>query len=184
MDRVIAKIKKSAVSEVWVVLTDFTGELRIDVREYFHVGPGAFHPTRKGVSIPAAGIRALRDALEVLAEASDVGTVATINRSERAAVQAGIRNFEGHTYAELRVFIPGPTPDAPWRPTPKGFTLKPSLVPLLAEAIGEAGELVVDGGPEQAARDRKRHKAGTEPVRSQQSKRRNDGGREASRDQD
>jgi hypothetical protein len=161
MDIVIAKIKKSSANEVWVVLTEFTGDLRLDLREYFHVGPAGFKPTRKGVSIPTAQIPGLRDALDALAAATEIGTVATINRSQRTEIRAGLRKFEAHTYAELRVFVPGPTPDAPWRPTPKGFTLKPSLIPLLVDAIGDVEDFI-DASDEQRTVDAKVHKTGAE----------------------
>lgn len=52
-ERVVAKIRKSATKEIWVVLTEYSGELRLDIRERFLGDEGAFLPSKRGVTIPA-----------------------------------------------------------------------------------------------------------------------------------
>ncbi len=141
MHHVVGKIRKSPSNEIWVVLTDFTGSPRLDVREYFHAGGDAgFRPTRKGVSVPVDQIPALCDAIDALASAKELGTVATFGRTGRTEIQAGLRKFEGHTYAELRLFARGGDAGE-YRPTPKGITLHPSLVPTLGDAVADAEDL-------------------------------------------
>jgi len=143
MDQVVAKIRKSATSEVWVVITEYTGQKRLDIREYFLAGEGkGFLPTKKGVSFPLSAVRALRDAIESLIGATEIGTFESFLKSERSEVRAGLRSYLGHTYTEFRVYIPGDNPETEWRPTPRGFTLNPSLMHLLAEAVDDAEDLL------------------------------------------
>jgi len=138
MERVIAKIKKSTVNEIWVVLSDFTGETKLNIREYFLAGDDkGFLPTKKGISFPLDEVGAVRDAVEALANATEEGTACILLKMDRSEVRAAIRKYEGHTYAELRTFIPGKDASDEWRPTQKGFTINPRLVPLLVAAIGE-----------------------------------------------
>lgn len=156
MEQLVAKVRKGHSNELWIVLTDFTGETRLDLREYFHPDSDVgFVPTKKGVSVAMSQVPALRDALDALAAATDVGTVATFAQTPRAQIRAGLRRFEGHTYAELRLFVLGKGSDGDWRPTPKGVTFNPSIIPAIAEAVGEAEELLEDstGGtaPSQSA---------------------------------
>jgi hypothetical protein len=137
MQRVVGKIPKTVNNEIWVVVTDFTGEVRLDIREYFYSdGEAGFLPTKKGIAVPVAEIPALREALQVLAESTEPGVIARLSRTPRTEIQVGVRTYQGHTYAELRLFfLAGPTD---YRPSPKGVTLNLSFVPLLAEMVGEA----------------------------------------------
>jgi len=51
MEKIVAKIKKSMTSEIVVSLSDYTGEPKLSIREYFLADEsGAFHPTKKGIS--------------------------------------------------------------------------------------------------------------------------------------
>jgi hypothetical protein len=143
MERIVGKIRKNAANEIWVVLTDYTGEMRLNVREYFHDGGDAgFRPTRRGVLIPVSEIPALRNALDLLAESTEPGTVATFSKTGRTEIQAGLRKYQGHTYAEVRLFFASDSGNGEYRPSNKGVTMPLSLVPVLADAVGEAEEAV------------------------------------------
>ena len=140
MEQVITKIRKNASSELWVVLSDYTGTLRLNLREYFRAEDGAFRPTRKGVGIDPAEIAGLVDGLDKLAETSQAGTVAIVARRPGAEILAGVREYQGHTYGEIRQFVGDAA--SGWKPTGKGVTFKAGLVPALMEAVEKAEALI------------------------------------------
>ncbi|MGH7740538.1 MAG: transcriptional coactivator p15/PC4 family protein [Candidatus Eiseniibacteriota bacterium] len=142
MEQVITKVRKNASTEVWVVLSDFTGALRLNLREYFRAEDGVFRPTRKGVGIDLTEITGLLDGLNKLAEASQPGTVAVVARRTGAEILAGVREYQGHTYGEIRQFV-GDAKSG-WKPTGKGVTFKAGLVPTLMEAVEKAEALISD----------------------------------------
>jgi hypothetical protein len=140
---IVGKIRKNATNEIWAVLTDFTGEMRLDIREYFHGdGDDGFLPTKKGISIPIAEIPKLREALNALMKSTEPGVIARFSRTGRTEIQAGIRNYQGHTYADLRLFFVSDSSNIDYRPSNKGVTMNLSLVPVLANIIAEAEEAV------------------------------------------
>lgn len=139
MEQVITKIRKNASSEIWVVLSDYTGALRLDLREYFRAEDGVFRPTRKGVGIDPDGISSLVDGLDMLTETSQPGTVAVVARRTGAEILAGVREYQGHTYCEIRQFVADAT--GGWKPTGKGVTFKAGLIPALMEAVEKAETL-------------------------------------------
>jgi hypothetical protein len=73
----VAVVPLGARAELRVTLDDFRGEPRADVRTWadYMVGPDECRgPTRKGVSLPLAKLRGLRQALDDLdAEARALG---------------------------------------------------------------------------------------------------------------
>jgi hypothetical protein len=142
VEQVITKIRKNASTEIWVVLSDFTGALRLNLREYFRAEDGVFRPTKKGVGIDPAEIAGLVDALDKLAEVSQPGTVAVVARRTGAEILAGVREYQGHTYGEIRQFVGDAA--SGWKPTGKGVTFKPGLVPALLEAVEKAEVLISD----------------------------------------
>jgi hypothetical protein len=156
VDRVISKIKKSGTAELWVVLSDFTGALRLDLREYFRSDDGTYKPTRKGISIDRTETAGLISALEALSEASQPGTVAIVARRPKAEVTAGVREYQGHIYTEVRQFVPDKA--GGWRATGKGITFKAGIIPALVEAVEMAEALFGEDG---AAPTNREPEAGT-----------------------
>lgn len=142
MEQVITKIRKNASTEIWVVLSDFTGALRLNLREYFRGEDGVFKPTRKGVGIDPAEITGLVDGLDKLSEVSQPGTVAVVARRKGTEILAGVREYQGHTYGEIRQFVGDAATG--WKPTGKGITFKAGLAPALMEAVEKAEALISD----------------------------------------
>ncbi len=139
-ERILAKIRKNATKEVWVVLTDYSGELRLDLRERFQGDEGAFLPTKKGLAVPVSELPNLASALEELRDADGLGTVATFGRTARAEIRASICSYQGHSYAEVRRFIKAGGSEGEWLHG-KGVTMNQALVPSLLSAVQDAIEL-------------------------------------------
>jgi hypothetical protein len=133
-DVVIAKFRKSAVSEVWVVVKTYAGRRQCDVREYFHPanGPG-WVPTKKGVSFPKELVGTAVDAAEALAKRESVADVAEIPRGEKAKICFAIREFQHHVYGEIRTFYKE-REDGEWN-YGKGVTLPLAILGNFAEAL-------------------------------------------------
>ena len=133
-DQVIAKIKKSALSEVWVTLKTYAGRRSCDIREYFHPAdsPG-WLPTRKGVSVPLEDLAQAVDAAEELSGQEEVGVVAEIPRSRKAKLLFAIREFQKHVYGEVRTYYRDDE-EKDWKPG-KGVTLPLGMLGQLADAL-------------------------------------------------
>jgi hypothetical protein len=138
-DVVIAKIRKSAVSEVWVVVKTYAGRRLCDIREHFHPadGPG-WLPTKKGVSFPKELVGEAVDAAQELAKKNTVADVAEIPRGRRAKTCFAIRDFRQHIYGEIRTYYKEHE-DGEWQ-CGKGVTLPLAMLGKLAEALGLAGD--------------------------------------------
>lgn len=135
---VIAKIRKSSVSEVWVVAKEYQGKISCDIREYFHPADRSeWLPTKKGVSIPPEFISRVVDAVEEMGERYSVGEVATFPRGERAKMCFAIREFQKHIYAEIRTYYRETSDSDDWKPG-KGVTLRLEMLGQLAQALGLA----------------------------------------------
>ena len=137
---VIARIRKSSVSEVWVVVTDYTGKLACDVREYFHPADSPeWLPKQKGVAIPRDLVGEAVNAAEELASRNTVGEVAALVRGEKAKIVFGIREFQKHIYGEIRTYYVSKVGSDDWKPG-KGVTLPLSMLGQLVDALRLAEE--------------------------------------------
>ena len=133
-DVVVAKIRKNAVSEVWVVVKTYAGKRLCDIREYFRPAdsPG-WLPTKKGVSFPKELVGKAVDAAEELAERDSVADVAEIPRGKKAKTCFAIREFQHHIYGEIRTYYKEQE-DGEWVHG-KGVTLPLATLDKLAEAL-------------------------------------------------
>lgn len=132
---IIDKIKKHSGSEIWIVLEEYQSQMRCHVREYFRPDDGPeWKPTKKGVSIPHELVTGFVDAVEQLSMASDIGEIASIPLGQMRKISFGIREFNKHIYAEIRVYYHPDSDIKNWKPG-KGVTIPPALVSKLAEAL-------------------------------------------------
>ena len=133
-EMVIAKIRKTAVSEVWVVVKTYAGRRLCDVREYFHPADGTgWLPTKKGVSFPKELVGKAVDAAERLSGELSVADVAEIPRGKNAKICFAIREFEHHICGEIPTYY-RQQEDAEWTHG-KGVTLPLAMLGKLAEAL-------------------------------------------------
>lgn len=132
---VIDKIRKSAVSEVWVTLEEYQGQRLVHVREYFHPADNPeWLPTQKGVTIPRELLGQAVDAAESLAKKDTVGVVAELERGKKAKLRFAIAEFQRHIYGELRIYYVEDANSNDWRPG-KGVTLPLAVLGRLADAL-------------------------------------------------
>ena len=68
------KIRETAKRSIRVCVSDFGGELRVDVRAWYLAEDGRWLPTRKGVAVHADEVGALQAALGEAAAAIASGT--------------------------------------------------------------------------------------------------------------
>jgi len=134
-DAPIARIRKSAVSEVWVTVGEFEGKVACHIREYFHpADKPEWLPTKKGVSIPPDLIGPAVDAVDEMCGRNSVGEVAALARGKKVKLSFGIQEFNKHIYSEIRVYYGGTTENNDWKPG-KGVTLPLAMLGQLAEAL-------------------------------------------------
>ena len=134
-DMVIDKIRKSSVSEVWVVVKEYKGKTYCDVREHFHPADSTeWLPTKKGVAIPTNLISQAGDAVQEMAKRESVGEVTLLPRGERAKIRFAICEFQKHIYAEIRTYYRETSDTNQWKPG-KGATFRLEMLGQLAEAL-------------------------------------------------
>src|ERR1041385_9365219 len=122
-DVVVAKIKKSSVSEVWVSAKEFNNKLVCDIREYFHPADNPdWLPTKKGASIPPDLLGRAVDAVEEMARRDGVGEVCELPRGKNAKIRFAICEYQKHIYAEIRTYYTESSNSGEWKPG-KGVTI-------------------------------------------------------------
>src|SRR5262245_60618888 len=95
MEATVSKLKKNASAELWVCLREYQGRQYVDVREHFLSGDDRqWHPTKKGIMIAPALLAKVIEGVEALEDMTDLGTVATIEKSSREEIQVGVRQYE------------------------------------------------------------------------------------------
>ena len=131
---IVAKIRKSPASEIWVDLTEYSGEARIDLREYFLPDEGSeWRPTGKGVAIPLMLMAHARDAVYALAERDVVGEVAAIPKGRNTEIRFALREYRNHIYADIRNYYTKDDGES-WKPG-KGITLRLAMLGTLVDAM-------------------------------------------------
>jgi len=134
-DVVIAKIKKNAISEIWIVAKVYEGNLSCDIREYFRPDDGAeWLPTKKGVSIPLDLLGQAVDAVDEMARRDAVSEICTMERGKTAKLRFAISEYEKHIYGDIRTFYLKTKDDTDWKPG-KGVTVSLSKLGQLADAL-------------------------------------------------
>ncbi len=142
MQQVIAKLKKNFSNEIWVTLSEYGGEKRIDIREYFRSDDVPdFHPTKKGFSITINKTYELIELIESMENEDTIGTTKILEISKGVQLEAGNREYQNHKYKELRIYFFSKK-NGQWSPTKKGVTLKSDLVQQLRESIEQAMDFV------------------------------------------
>lgn len=137
---VVAKIRKTAASEIWVTVKEYEGKISCDVREYFQQGTTPdWLPTKKGVSIPPSLLWPAVGAAEDLAGRNALGEVAVLPRGERAQLRFAIREYNRHTYGDVRVYYRSTTESEEWKPG-KGVTVPLPMLSQLVDALRLAEE--------------------------------------------
>lgn len=69
MEKVAYEFDKGNKELVRASVSDFAGSRRADIRVYFQSDDGAWHPTKRGLSISATMVSELKQAVEKLEEA-------------------------------------------------------------------------------------------------------------------
>ena len=134
-DIVIAKIRKNAMSEVWVVAKEYAGRPLCDIREHFHPDNSPeWLPTTKGVSIPPDLLGRAVDAVDGMASRDTVGEICGIVRGKKAKLRFAICEYQKHVYGEIRTYYVDEIGTENWKPG-KGVTLPLSMLRQLAEAL-------------------------------------------------
>jgi hypothetical protein len=134
-DIVIAKIRKTAVAEVWVVVKEYAGRPVCDVREYFHPDNGPeWLPTKKGVSIPPDLLGQAVEAVDGMAGRDTVGEVWGVSRGAKARMRFAICEYQKHVYGEIRTYYTDEAGSGNWKPG-KGVTLPLAMLGPLADAL-------------------------------------------------
>jgi hypothetical protein len=137
-DVVIDKIRKNSTNEVWVVAKKYRGKISCDVREYFRPeNKAGWFPTKKGVPIPPEVVSQAVDAVEEMGKRNSVGEVVAFPLGEKAKICFGIREFQKHIYAEIRIYYREKLDSDQWKPG-KGVTFKLEMLVRISEALGLA----------------------------------------------
>jgi hypothetical protein len=68
MEKVVYEFEKGNQEIVRASVSDFTGKHRADLRVYFQTGDGAWHPTKRGLSLTVDMVEELQKAVAKLAE--------------------------------------------------------------------------------------------------------------------
>jgi hypothetical protein len=131
---IVAKLKKSSVSEVWVAAKEYNNKVVCDIREYFHPADNAeWLPTKKGASIPPDLLGRAVDAVEEMARRDGVGEVCELPRGKNAKIRFAICEYQKHIYADIRTYYVEAGCDD-WKPG-KGVTIPLRILGQLAEAL-------------------------------------------------
>ena len=72
--------------------------------------------------------------------ADDKELVHSFDKSSTEQVQVSLSNYKGKTYVDLRIYYKAS--DGEYRPTKKGITMSPDVLPELGEAIRKLIEKV------------------------------------------
>jgi hypothetical protein len=82
--------------------------------------------------------------------------IATIGKNALEQLQIAVKEYQGHTYVDIRLFFLGDNEQ--WHPTKKGITVSPALWPEFMEAVGQVDKHLPS---EDALRGRRRSPRGT-----------------------
>ncbi|MCU0660707.1 MAG: transcriptional coactivator p15/PC4 family protein [Myxococcota bacterium] len=72
--------------------------------------------------------------------------VATFKRNPTEEVRAGIKEFKGRRYIDLRIYYMDDQGE--WKPTRKGISLSTDFMPELKEAVGKLESELASAEPE------------------------------------
>lgn len=132
--QVVAKLRKTAISEIWVSIKTYEGKRSCDIREHFYSEDArSWLPTKKGASIPVDMLPQAVDAVALCAQSTAVSVAAEISRGKRAKTRFAVCDFKGHMYAEIRIYYRD-SDDADWKPG-KGVTIPMRLLGQLVDAL-------------------------------------------------
>lgn len=72
--------------------------------------------------------------------------IATLQKNALEQIQIAVKEYQGHTYVDLRLFFLGD--DEQWHPTKKGLTVSPALWPEFKQALAQVdAHLPTEGVP-------------------------------------
>ncbi|MEK7764129.1 MAG: transcriptional coactivator p15/PC4 family protein [Nitrospirota bacterium] len=131
----IARLRKSALEEIWVSLTEWSGSKRIDIRIYFR-GENGPQPTQKGISLPLSSYEPLWESIVAVEEGIDEEepfTPLRIPKNKTEEVRISLDEFKGHRFINMRVFYSDK--EGEMHPTRKGITFPPSLLSEFKKAL-------------------------------------------------
>jgi hypothetical protein len=123
MDEIKTVVNPESDSPVVVSRSEYRGEARLDVRQYFYSRDGELLPTKKGVSLPiATGLaRQVLDVMRAVIHAGNGNDGDTVLDEEAGCpLVVKLSAFRGRLYLDVRRYY-GDTADL--RPTRKGVSL-------------------------------------------------------------
>lgn len=131
MNELKLEVPKSTGNPVLVSVSDFRGQMRLDVREYYETVVGDQAPSKKGVNLPLADGLALVSAIEEV-----------LNGRNRVDVDSDVRNpvkvsrseWRGSALLDVRHYYDA---GGVWKPTKKGISVLWSDGQGLLETVAE-----------------------------------------------
>lgn len=116
MNELKLEVPKSTGNPVFVAVSEYRGQMRLDVREYYETVIGDQAPSKKGVNLPLA------DGLSLVSAIEEV-----LNGRNRVDVDAELRNplkvsigeYRGKNLIDVRHYYDA---GGVWKPTKKGIS--------------------------------------------------------------
>lgn len=116
MNKLKFEVQKSTGNPVFVAVSEYRGQMRLDLREYYETVVGDQAPSKKGVNLP------LDDGLSLVSSIEEV-----LNGRNRASVDADLRQpikvsrseFRGKTLLDVRHYYDA---GGVWKPTKRGVS--------------------------------------------------------------
>ena len=145
---VVKIFSKNAREAIGVGLSEWKGQVRVDVRIYVPSleDTDTLIPTKKGLSLPVEKFPELMKAIYKLGETmSNEKVVARIKKSGKEEIRVGTSMYRDIPLIYIRTFAPiGEKKE--WKPTQRGISLKVDLYENLLSAFEELDQEIEKQG--------------------------------------
>jgi len=144
---IVALFTKNAREAVGIGLSEWKGQVRIDIRILVPaLEDDTLIPTKKGISLRVEKYPELLDAVHKLGETmSNEKLVARIKKSSKEEIRVGTTTFKDIPLIYLRTFtLIGEK--AEWKPTQRGISIKVDLYESLLDGMEKLGTAIEKSG--------------------------------------
>lgn len=132
MNELKIEVPKSAGQPLYVATSEFRGQVRLDVREYYEAPTGELSPSKKGVNLLMDdGVR-MAEAIETVINGAEKSVM--IDADVRNPIFVSVSWYKGQKRLDVRHYYDA---NGEWKPTRKGVSVLWSDRHFLFNAVRE-----------------------------------------------